>query len=89
MYINNIRKGETLKEKQMNNSKKSSKRRRVTFASIELTIDFASMEDAIEYKRANQGKGWLFMEPYLLHGGDEFEASMTVRRPYKGYTPGW
>ena len=73
-----------------NSSKKSNKRRRVAFASIELMIDFASLEDAIEYKRANQGKGWLFMEPYLLHGGDEqFEASMTVRRPYNGYTPGW
>lgn len=74
----------------MNNSfKKSNKRHRVAFASIELTMDFASMEDAIEYKRANQGKGWLFMKPYLLDEGDEFKASMTVRRPYNGYTPGW
>jgi hypothetical protein len=75
----------------MNNSfKKSNKSRRVAFASIELTIDFASLEDAIEYKRANQGKGWFFMEPYLLDGGDEqFKASMTVKRPYNDYNTGW
>lgn len=72
-----------------NSSKKSNKRHRVTFASIELVIDFASMEDAIEYKRANQGKGWFFMEPYLLDEGDEFKVSMIVKRPYNGYNTGW
>ena len=72
-----------------NSSKKSNRSRRVAFASIELTMDFASLEGAIEYKRANQRKGWFFMEPYLNDSGDGFEVSMTVKRPYCGYTTGW
>jgi hypothetical protein len=74
----------------MNNSfKKSNKRHRVAFASIELTMDFASLEEAIEYKRANQGKGWFFMEAYPIDESEGFAVSMTVKRPYNGYTTGW
>ena len=72
-----------------NSSKKSNRSHRITFASIELTMDFASLEDAIEYKKANRGKGWFFMNPYLNDSGDGFAVSMTVKRPYNGYTPGW
>jgi hypothetical protein len=74
----------------MNNSfKKSNKRHRVAFASIELTMDFKSMEEAIAYKEAHQGKGWLFRKPYLIDSSDEFKASMTVKRPYNNYNTGW
>ena len=72
-----------------NSSKKSNRIRRVAFASIELTMDFASLEDAIEYKRANQGKGWLFRKPYSIDSGDGFVVCMIVKKPYRDYNPGW
>jgi hypothetical protein len=67
----------------------NSKRHRVAFASVELTIDFKSMEDAMKYKAANQGKGWLFMEAYPIDSCEGFAVSMTIRKPYKNYNPGW
>ena len=72
----------------MNNSK-SNRSRRVTFASVKLTMDFTSMEDAMEYKRANQGKGWLFMEAYPIEESEGYKVTMTVQRPYNGYNTGW
>lgn len=72
----------------MNNSK-TNRTRKVAFASVMLTMDFASMEDALRYREANQGKGWFFMEAYPIDGSEGYNVSMTIRKPYKGYTTGW
>ena len=72
----------------MDNSK-TSKTRKVAFASVMITMDFASMEDAVRYRKANHGKGWFFQEAYPIDGSEGYTVSMTIRKPYKGYIPGW
>ena len=72
----------------MDNSK-SNRSWRIGFASVKLTMDFQSMEDAMKYKEANRGKGWLFHKPYLIDSDGGYTVSMTVQRPFKNYNPGW
>lgn len=63
--------------------------RRVAFASIEFVIDFDTEEEARKYYIKNQGKGWWFDgEPKCLDDA-EGSWSITVRKPYKKYNPGW
>ena len=59
---------------------------KITFASICLTIDFDSIEDAENYKMKNHNKGWCFGE---ISKVDNNTYSMEVRRPYKNYNGGW
>ena len=72
----------------MDNSK-NNRSRRIAFAHVELVMDFTSVYEAMAYKETNRGKGWLFKKPYLIDSGDGFKVSMTVKRPYKNYNPGW
>ena len=73
----------------MTNNSKNNRTSRVAFASVELTIDFTSFYGAMRYKETHQGKGWLFMKPYINNNGDGFMVSMVVKRPYNKYNPGW
>lgn len=73
----------------MTNSSKNNKSQRVAFASVMLTMDFKSMEDAMKYKETHKGKGWFFMEAYPIDGSEGYNVSMTIRKPYKNYNPGW
>ena len=72
-----------------NSSEKRNRSYRIAFASVKLTMDFNSMEDAMKYKEANRGKGWFFMEAYPIDESDGYKVTMTVQRPYNGYNTGW
>jgi hypothetical protein len=73
----------------MTNSTKTNRTRKVAFASIELVMDFVSMEDAMRYREANKGKGWLFQKPCPIDSCEGFAVSMTIRKPYNRYNKGW
>lgn len=62
---------------------------RIAFASIELVYDFDSEEEAKNFVTMNQGKGFYFEgEPKPLDTKDG-TWTITVRKPYKDYNPGW
>ena len=60
---------------------------KIAFANVEFVIDFETLEEAEAYKEKNEGKHWFFesIERNEQMGG----WTMTVRRPYKYYLPGW
>ena len=72
-----------------NSSENRNRNYKVAFASVELTIDFTSVYEAMAYKETNRGKGWLFQKPYINNNGNGFMVSMVVKRPYNKYNPGW
>lgn len=63
--------------------------KRLAFASIEFVYDFDTEEEAKRFVVSNQGKGWYFDgEPKPLDDADG-TYTLTVRKPYKNYNPGW
>ena len=62
---------------------------KVAFASIELVLDFPTMESAKSYEDKARKKGWYIERPVYENGGGELPYSLVVRRPYKDYNAGW
>lgn len=61
--------------------------KRTVFASIEFVYDFDTKEEARRFVRNNQGKGWYF--EYEAKTTQDGKYTLTVRKPYKDYNPGW
>lgn len=63
---------------------------RTAFASIEFVYDFDTYEESKRFINNNQGKGWFFMdkEPMPLDT-EKSGYTLTVRKPYKSFNPGW
>lgn len=59
----------------------------IAFAYTELVIDFPTLKEAEDYRAKNQGKRWQFEN---IERNEQIDGwTMTVRRPYKNYLPGW
>ena len=62
--------------------------RKIAFASIEIVYDFDTEEEAKQFISYNANKKWWWVskEPYPQGNG---VWTVTVRKPYKDYNPGW
>lgn len=63
----------------------------VSYARVEMVIDFETEQDALKYIEENQGKGWRFTDPEQYDTDADANGnkwSVTIEKPYKDYNFG-
>lgn len=65
--------------------------KRICFAWREYWYDFDTEEEAQKFIKDNSRKGWFFPKdkPYKGYGEEVNIWCVQVRKPVKGYNPGW